>query len=650
MDELGHSIETDPQAGGLCYVPAPVFERLRALALPPGEFAAAFAGLCRINAFYMIARAGSGHIGTTFSALDIMSWLFLHELRRLAEGPDRCDIFFSSKGHDAPGLYAVLIGLGLLDFSLLHRLRRLGGLPGHPDVETPYVQANTGSLGMGISKAKGMALANRLQGTDRRIFVLTGDGEVQEGQIWEALPSAARLGLSEITVIVDHNKVQSDTWIEGTSPLGDLARKFESFGWSVARCDGHDFGALETALAQLRDAGDRPRVLIADTIKGKGVSFMESRALGPEDYYRYHSGAPSDDAYAAGIQELVRTASAALARAGLKDEMALEWIPRPARAQHGAPQRLVAAYSRALVEQAEREPRLVALDADLVLDCGLIPFKERFPGRYIQCGIAEQDMVSQAGGLARSGLLPVVHSFASFLATRPNEQIYNNASEGTKVIYVGSLAGLLPGGPGHSHQSVRDISALGAVPGLVLIEPCTEREVGMAVDYAVREARGSVYLRLVSLGWDVSFTLPADYRLAEGRGVVIREGTDAVLFGAGPWLLSNACDAADRLAHRGLSVRVVDLPWLNRVDPEWLRRTVAGCRWMFTLDNHYVDGGQGQMLLTALAELGLGGIRARRIGVTELPVCGGNTEVLRAHRLDADALAATIAALAGAGP
>lgn len=648
MDELGHGIEAEPQTGALCYVPVPVFQRLWALTLPPRERAAVFASLCRINAFYMIARAGSGHIGTTFSALDIMSWLFLHELRRLEEGPDVCDIFFSSKGHDAPGLYAVLIGLGLLDFSLLHTLRRLGGLPGHPHVETPYVQANTGSLGMGISKAKGIAIANRLRRTDRRIYVLTGDGELQEGQIWEALPSAVRLGLSEITVVVDHNKVQSDTWVDQTSPLGDLARKFESFGWCVERCDGHDFGALEAAFARLRGAGDRPRVLIADTIKGKGVSFMESRALGLEEYYKYHSGAPSDDAYAAGVTELIQIAASVLKGTGVGD-LVLEWTPWPARTRRGTPQRLVAAYSRALVEQADREPRLVALDADLILDCGLIPFKERFPERYIQCGIAEQDMVSQAGGLARAGLLPVVHSFSCFLSTRPNEQIYNNASERTKIIYVGSLAGLLPGGPGHSHQSVRDISTLCAVPGLTLIEPCTEQEVGMAVDFAVHRARGSVYLRLVSLGWDVPFSLPAPYRFVEGQGVVLREGTDAVIFGYGPWLLSNAYEAADRLAHHGLSVRVVNLPWLNKVDPEWLRGAVDGCRWVFTVDNHYIQAGQGQMLLCALVELGLGRVRARRIGVTELPVCGGNTEVLYAHRLDADTLARTIAHLTSAG-
>jgi len=175
----------------LVCIPASEFRRVLDRKMPARARAELFAALARINVFYMIARAWSGHIGTSFSSLEIMSWLFLNEIRDLDKGPLDCDIFFSSKGHDAPALYAVLVGLGLLPADKLHQLRRLHGLPGHPHVETPYVQANTGSLGMGISKAKGMVLANRLNGHPRRVFVLTGDGELQEGQIWESLGSAA---------------------------------------------------------------------------------------------------------------------------------------------------------------------------------------------------------------------------------------------------------------------------------------------------------------------------------------------------------------------------------------------------------------------------------------------------------------------------
>src|SRR3954469_3966192 len=249
--EQGESLE-------LRYVPASEFRRVVDAKGSAVARTQAFAALARINTLYMIEGAWSGHIGTSFSSLDVMSWLFLNELRDLDKGPAACDIFFSSKGHDAPALYSVLLGLGLLPAEKVHQLRRLHGLPGHPHVETPYVQANTGSLGMGVSKAKGMALANRLAGTPRRIFVLTGDGELQEGQFWESLGSAANLGLGEIVVIIDHNKIQSDTWVQQVSHLGDLEAKLRAFGWHVSRCDGNDVAALERTFRALDAVTDRP--------------------------------------------------------------------------------------------------------------------------------------------------------------------------------------------------------------------------------------------------------------------------------------------------------------------------------------------------------------------------------------------------------
>jgi transketolase len=620
----------------LLYIPALELKRVRELDVPGLLCTELFADLCRINVLYMIAKAGSGHIGSSFSSLDIVSHLFLNELP-IEAGADPStarDMYFSSKGHDAPGYYAVLIGLGLLDFDLLHRLRRVGGLPGHPDISIPGVETNTGSLGMGISKAKGIALANRLRGQRGRIYVLTGDGELQEGQLWESLGSAANLGLSEITAIVDHNKLQSDTFVSEVNALGDLESKFRSFGWNVERCDGHDLRAA-----------DRPSVILADTIKGKGVSFMEHTQLCPGELYPFHSGAPSIQEYEKAVQELIEKVNRRLETVGAERLRILRTARTPVTTAE-KPQRLIGAYSEALLEQGKQHPELVVLDADLLLDCGLIPFRDAFPDRFFECGIAEQDMVSQASGMALRGLLPVVHSFACFLAARPNEQIYNAATERTRIIYVGSLAGLLPGGTGHSHQSVRDISALAAVPGLVLIEPATEAETIMALDFAVNGTPESVYLRLVSIPCAIPFELPAGYRLEPGQGVAISEGKDAILFGYGPVLLSEVCVASRRLAKQhGIGLKVINLPWLNRIDPTWLQEEVRGYRHIFTLDNHYIIGGQGDAISSELARLDLGSsVRVTRFGVEAIPECGTNTEVLRAHRLDAENLVERIIA------
>jgi transketolase len=473
--------------------------------------------------------------------------------------------------------------------------------------------------------------------------VLTGDGELQEGQFWESLASASHAGLSEIVAIIDHNKIQSDTWVKDVNDLGDLDAKLRAFGWHVAPCDGHDVAAIETTLRSLDAIADRPKAVIADTIKGKGVSFMEGPSLRKGELYAYHSGAPTEDEYARASKELLSRAARLLDAAGL-GSLVTNVGRRPARREPRVTDNLIGAYRDALVEQADRHPRLVVLDADLVKDCGLVPFAAKYPERFVECGIAEQDMVSMACGIARRGLLPVAHSFACFLAARPNEQIYNQCSEGSKVIYVGSLAGLLPGGPGHSHQSVRDIAALGAIPNLLMAEPALEAEVHALFDYFVNAETQSAYLRLVSVKWPMPFVYPAELAVRKGRGWVVREGRDIVVFGYGPWLLANAWHAAEEIERsRGITARVVNLPWLNHVDSAWLRDVIGTTRAVVTLDNHYARGGQGQMIAAAIAGLRLeAAVTVSTIGVTTLPECGTNDEVLVHHGLDITSLADVI--------
>jgi len=624
----------------LFFVPPSEFQRILNLNTSRTEL---FAACCRLNTLYAIKKAGSGHIGSSFSSLDIVSWLFLNKLR-LGQ-----DTYFSSKGHDVPGFYAVATALQLLDFNLIHQLRRLKGLPGHPDVSIPHIATNTGSLGMGISKAKGMVQANRLLGKDSKIYVLTGDGELQEGQFWESLQSATNQKLGEITVIVDHNKLQSDTWVAKVSDLGDLEKKFAAYGWVVKRCNGHDLKAFSEIMTELETITDRPKIIIADTIKGKGVSFMEHTSMEPQQkLYRFHSGAPDDKAYSDAVKELVEKINHQLEQIKAPT-LNLEKVTITTTLPPEGLQRLIPAYSQALVKQAEKHPELVVLDADLVLDCGLIPFSEKFPSRFFECGIAEQDMISQAGGMALKGLLPVAHSFACFLSTRPNEQIYNNATEKTKIIYVGSLAGLLPGGPGHSHQSVRDISALAAIPGLIMLEPSCEKEVELALDYCVNQASSSSYLRLVSIPCDIPYQLPKDYQLEYGKGVALTtpETTEAIIFGYGPVLLPQAYYAAKILQEiHNLNLKVVNLPWLNCIDPDWLQTIIKDCSWIFTLDNHYQIGGQGDRIASLLGELNLSSqIKLQKFGLDNIPQCGQNQEILKIHRLDADSLATDIAKL-----
>jgi transketolase len=601
------------------------------------ERASLFADTCRINTLYMIMKAGSGHPGSSLSCLDIVSWIYLEELDNL--GNENSDLFFSSKGHDVPGIYSVLIGLGLLPFEQLHQLRKLGGLPGHPDIHTPHIVTNTGSLGMGISKAKGMVRVHRLQGLNRKIFVLLGDGELQEGQIWESLLSATHAKMGEITVIVDHNKLQSDTFVSEVSDLGDLEMRFASHGWEVMRCDGHDLCEISKHLQKLNLITDLPKVLIADTIKAKGAEQMESIHFSKDDrLYKFHSGAPKNEVYREAIDFLIKSINNRLMASG-EPQLEVTSVPTTVPMKIGnTSQSLISAYSSALQKQAEQRPELIVLSADLAFDTGLIDFENNFPERFVECGIAEQDMVSQAGGMALWGGLPVVHSFSCFLTTRANEQIYNNATEEKRIVYVGSLAGLLPGMPGHSHQSVRDIALLSQIPGMLMIEPSCEKEVEEALEYCLNH-QGPSYLRLTSIPVELPYELPENSKLKLGQGVKLRDGGDLLVVAYGPVLLAEAIRAAHILEKDNIEVCVVNLPWLNTVDKKWLNELITPFQRLVILDNHYLHGGQGEFLNRIMTTEGM--LAEKNImlhGLETIPACGTHHEVLGFHDMDAASL------------
>ncbi len=641
-------------------VPKSELDRLRAAEVDPDAKLALLADACRLNALVAVKRAGSGHLGSTFSALDLVAHLLFEELDVADRGfhdPDR-DVFFSSKGHDVPGLYAVLFALGVVPRERLLRLRRLGGLDGHPDVGVPGIEASSGSLGMGISKGRGIALAKRRLGRGGRVVVMTGDGELQEGQNWEALQAAAHERLGRLWVVVDRNEVQSDKPTEEIVSLGDLETKLRAFGWDVAAVDGHDHAALREAFARFRDTDGAPKALVAKTVKGRGVSFMEHPVALAEGggTYRWHAGAPGDEPFARALAELEARLAERCAALGLEppalepveDEGAVRGLEGEPESGAGARVRspvtdeyVVEAYGETLLELGAERDDLIVLDADLASDCRTRAFELAYPDRFVQCGIAEQDMVSTAAGMARHGLLPVVNSFAAFLASRANEQIYNQTSEGSKVLYALHYAGLIPAGPGKSHQSVRDISLLAALPNVTIVQPGSPEETRTLVRWAAMDAAETVAVRLAIGPSPRRIDLPGV--AAVGRGTVLREGTDAVLLSYGPVMLHEALVAAERLGESGeLSVRVVALPWLNRFDAEWLAAEVGPFEHVFVLEDHARVGGLGDGLRAALP-----GQVVTVFGVEGWPACGTPAEALRFHGLDGRSLATRIASHVG---
>ena len=646
--------------------PTSTFAAVLAAHVPNEQRLGLVAELCRANALAVIKLAGSGHVGSSLSALDLFTWLHFQVMNTfsLQAGHPERDIFFSSKGHDAPGYYAVLHAAGRVPQDMLLALRRRGGMEGHPVVGQPGIEAGTGSLGMGLSKGAGMAEAKALLGRGGRVFVLTGDGELQEGQNYEALRRAAARGLGNLVAVVDLNRVQSDRSVEDTAPLGDLGAKFAAFGWAVERCDGHDFRALDAALVRLERDADRPKAIIAETLKGRGVSFMEHpRALAEAGgLYRWHSGAPADDLFLAAHGEVAARVDALALELGLVlPAPLLVDRPEPPTCSTTTPSgNVAAAYGRALAELGAQRPELVVLDGDLAGDCRLDGFRARFPERFFEIGIAEQDMVSAAGGMALQGLLPVVNSFAAFLVSRANEQIYANACEGTKIIYACHYGGLLPAAAGMSHQSVRDVSLLGAIPGFLVVEPSDEQETADLLAYLVHEAHGPAAIRLHLGPSPAQLPFPPRRKLKPGQGTLLTTPTTlttlttppppgqadptALVFAYGPVLLAEAVQAAAACAD--LHVGVMAMPWLNRIDTDWLGDILRGVAHVFVVDDHSPVGGLGSALLSSLHAGGLlCGRSFTALGVEGLPACGQAAEVLCAHGLDGASLAGRIRAV-----
>lgn len=644
------------------------FDRIKEINIPIYHKLGIIADMCRFNAITAVKKAGSGHLGSSLSSMEIVVWLYYNEMNTISKGlnsPDR-DIYFSSKGHDVPGLYSVLHSLGVISDDKLLNLRRLNGIDGHPDVSVNGIEANTGSLGMGISKAKGMAWAKQYRKNGGHVYVMTGDGEFQEGQNFEALQTAVQQKIYGFTVIMDHNKVQSDRLLDHIVSLGNFKTKIESFGWEVIRIDGNDLISIEAAFEFRKNNSDKNIFIIADTIKGKGVSFMEhpQAIANNKGLYPWHAGAPDDTNFEKAINEIKIRLQNKLSGYNIDnlkyteiDNLELDKEKKTHLNSLGEPiseaainnhksvvtsEYIVEAYGKALLNEGKKHPELIVLDADLSSDCRLRYFENSIPKQFIENGIAEQDMVSMAGGLAKMGLLPVVNSFASFLASRANEQIYNNATEKTKIIYGFHYAGLIPAGPGKSHQSIRDISLICSLPNIEILQPCNLAETDMIVDYCINKSTQNCVIRMNISPSPSSIKLPDNYSLESGKGVSLSKGDEAIIFAYGPVLLHEALNAASILRNNKFGLEVINMPWLNKVDLDWLQQTISKYNSIYILDDHSTTGGLGDFIISKLTENNSLNKKIIKFGIEGYPACGTPSESLNYHSIDANSLAKRI--------
>ena len=455
--------------------------------------------------------AGSGHAGGTLSIMDITATLYLRVANHDPQNPDWADrdrVIWST-GHKAPSLYIGLAFAGFCPIEDVVLLRKLGSpYQGHPHwLKLEGVEVSTGSLGQGLSIAVGIALAGKLNGKNYKTFCIMGDGEQQEGQVWEAAMAASHHGLDNLVAIVDCNRLQIDGPVAEVMNVEPLEDKYRSFGWDVHRIDGHNMQQVVEALEAAKEHQGKPLVLLADTVKGKGVSFMENVA-------GWHGKTPSAEELKKGLEEL-----------GVAHRIPVEALLEKARNYQGAIDRKLHHkmpefnhdywWNRALNMKVKMEPtrkgfgqalaehggdeRVVCLGLDISGSITISDFcagKPERKNRWLSMGIAEQSATSVAAGLAREGKLPVFGTYATFTAARNLDQIRTSICYGEfNVMIAGAHGGVSVGPDGATHQALEDLFAMCGLPNMSVVVPCDSVETRKATSHLLLEHKGPKYLR-----------------------------------------------------------------------------------------------------------------------------------------------------------
>jgi transketolase len=594
----------------------------------------------RIHSLRMTTASGSGHPTTCLSAADLAACLFFREMRWNPKDPKdpANDEFVLSKGHAAPLLWAVYAEAGIIPLESLLDLRKITSvLEGHPTPRMPWVKAATGSLGQGLSVGVGMALAQRLDKSPARTFVLMGDGECAEGQVWEAAAAAAYWKLRNLVAVVDVNRLgQSDPTMH-QHDLASLKRKFAAFGWDAIVLDGHK---IDKILAALRLAGKkgRPTVLLARTLKGKGVSFIE-------DKNGWHGKPLKADELARALEET----------GCLPDVDARKFIHRPKpfqkkkaassfefpRTAYTEKTATRLAYGNALLSLGKVNPSVVAVDGDVKNSTYADKFFEAFPGRSFQAFIAEQNMIGVGMGLAAKGYLPFMATFAAFL-TRAHDQIRMAAYSFSNIKVCGSHVGVSIGEDGPSQMGLEDMAMFRPIPGCVVLYP-SDAVSSEACVAAAAAHQGLVYLRTSRPATPVLYS--AGETFAVGGSKVLRKGEgDAATVIAAGITVHEALKACDALKKEGLGLRVIDAYSVQPLDEATILREVAetGGR-AVVVEDHYAAGGLGGAVAQALA----GRASLVHLCIRELPRSGKPDELLERYGLSASHIARAVRELLG---
>ena len=582
----------------------------------------------RIQAIKMTTESASGHPTTCMSIAELTACLFFDEMQYNIHDPFDWanDEVILSKGHAAPILWAAYAEAGIFPEKNLKNLRKITSpLEGHPTPRMKWIKAATGSLGQGLSVGVGMAAALKLGKSPRRVYVILGDGECAEGSIWEAANSAYDLKLNNLCAIVDINRLgQSEPTMHGHD-INSYEKKFKAFGWEAIKIDGHNIDNILKAFKTAR-ASDKPTVILAKTIKGKGVSFLE-------DKNGWH-GKPLKK------EEMVR----ALAELGpMPDVDAKKYVkkPRPRKnpykggrfnfKRNNYPDKTATrrAYGNALVSLGRIHNRVVSIDGDVKNSTYADDFFKAFPKRSFQSYIAEQNMVGMGIGLSAKGFIPYMATFAAFLS-RAHDQIRMAAYSMANLKIVGSHVGVSIGADGPSQMGLEDLSIFRPIPGCVVLYPSDAVSTEACVESLARH-KGLSYLRTSRPAMAVLYKKDEKFPIG-GSKVLKRSRNDNVTVIAAGITVHETLKAYEILKKEWIFIRVIDAYSVQPIDQVGIQREIrSGGNKVVVVEDHFQNGGLGDAVSSALA----GETKIVHLAVKNLPRSGQPNELLDKYGISA---------------
>lgn len=592
----------------------------------------------RIHSLEMTTRSASGHPTTCMSMAEIAACLFFDEMQIDISSPHSWanDELVLSKGHAAPILWAAYAEAGIFSKNKLKDLRKITSpLEGHPTPRVSWVKAATGSLGQGLSVGVGLAAAQKLGKSRRRVYVVMGDGECAEGSVWEAANTAADLALSNLCAIIDINRLaQSDATMHGHD-IKAYEKKFKAFGWETIKIDGHNIPALLEAFSKAKKVA-KPAVILAKTLKGKGVSFLENKD-------GWH-GKPLSSA------DLEK----ALAELGPNPGIdAAKYVRKPRPVKHSAPAKRFAfkrndysaktatrrAYGNALVNLGKVNEGVVCIDGDVKNSTYAEDFFKAFPARSYQLFIAEQNMVGMGIGMAAKGYIPFMATFSAFLS-RAHDQIRMAAYSMSNIKLVGSHVGVSIGADGPSQMGLEDLAIFSPIPGCIVLYPSDAYASEACVETIARH-KGMAYLRTSRPATQILYDKNEKFPIG-GSKVLKKSKNDTALVIAAGVTVFEALKAHKELKDEGISIRVLDAYSVKPMDKDnIIRQAKAAGNKIVVVEDHYPAGGLGSAVALALA----GKIEFVHLAVTELPRSGEPDELMAKYGISASHIIKTVKSL-----